>query len=134
MNESSTSLSNKIVLYLDTSEPKAVLRIYRNKAKLKEIKWLAHRDLSATLTQKYRELLKSVGVNQEELAGIVVFAGPGSFTGLRIGISFANSLAYGLGVPIYETRQRGEFELKKPQKIVVPFYGSEPKITISKQK
>ena len=34
------------------------------------------------------------------LQGIEVETGPGSFTGLRVGVSVANSLAYSLGIPV----------------------------------
>jgi tRNA threonylcarbamoyladenosine biosynthesis protein TsaB len=45
-------------------------------------------------------LLKQVGVDKNELGGISVASGPGSFTALRIGISSAKGLAFSLGIPI----------------------------------
>lgn len=35
-----------------------------------------------------------------KLKGIEVETGPGSFTGLRVGVSVANALAYSLGIPV----------------------------------
>ena len=128
----------RLYLYLDTSEPEAVLAIYNSSKKghslfIKE-SWMAHRELSATLSEKYRQLLKEASIEASNLGGIAVFVGPGSFTGLRIGISFANGLAYGLGITIYETKEKEKFTLDTPKKVAVPFYGAEPNITKPKNK
>lgn len=134
----------KYYLYLDTSEPEATIAVYECSSLrgseadvaislIKEEKWQAHRELANTLLKKYSDILKNMRIDQKDLAGICVFKGPGSFTGLRIGISFANGLAYGLKIPIYGTSKQGELDLSKPEKIIVPEYGSEPKITKSKK-
>lgn len=46
------------------------------------------------------ECLKEAKVSPKELDAIVVSKGPGSYTGLRIGVSAAKGLAYGLDIPI----------------------------------
>lgn len=158
--------SQRLFLYLDTSEPAATVSVYlcqgptlakcESRTLLGEERWLAHRELSATLSSKYEALLKVLSKKlypaepfnhltiQQSLSGIVVFVGPGSFTGLRIGISFANGLAYALGIPVYETKTKGTFIIPKSQsakggpasgrKIALPFYGAEPNITKPKNK
>lgn len=46
------------------------------------------------------ELLKETGVQPDDLDAIAVGKGPGSYTGLRIGVSFAKGMCYALDIPL----------------------------------
>ena len=46
------------------------------------------------------EILKEIGVSTHDLKAIAVSKGPGSYTGLRIGVSAAKGLCYALGIPL----------------------------------
>lgn len=56
---------------------------------------------SQQLVPHIQSLCTMTGVKQQELTGIVVSIGPGSFTGLRIGLGTAKAMAYALQIPIY---------------------------------
>jgi tRNA threonylcarbamoyl adenosine modification protein YeaZ len=62
---------------------------------------LAHRhDLSREIDGAVRALLAEAGVAAAALGGVVVSDGPGSFTGLRIGIAFAKGFCRAAGIPM----------------------------------
>ena len=55
---------------------------------------------SDDILRKIDELIKTAKIKLSGLTGIFVVKGPGSFTGLRVGISVANQFAHQLGIPI----------------------------------
>lgn len=89
-----------IILTLCTDKPEAELGLYDDQEQLGYIKWQAHRELSATIHAKIEEILNELSKSLKDIEGIVVFKGPGSFTGLRIGLTVANALAYSQDIPI----------------------------------
>jgi tRNA threonylcarbamoyladenosine biosynthesis protein TsaB len=55
---------------------------------------------SEYLTVMIHALLKALGLEKTEIKAIAVAIGPGSYTGLRIGLSVAKGLAYALSLPL----------------------------------
>lgn len=125
-----------MILAIKTDQPEAELRVLSDEEVIITHHWKAHRQLSNTLIETIEEQLKLAAVSLNDLQGIIVYKGPGSFTGLRIGITTANTLAYSLGIPVVgETSDdwlnQGVASLKSAQlaDFVMPLYGSEPIIT-----
>lgn len=107
---------------------------------IKSHEWEAGRQLSMQLPTAIDELLKSSDSEFSDLTGIIVYQGPGSFTGLRIGITIANTIAHKLNIPIVGTTgdewiNTGVDKLKeaKAGSIVMPVYGGEANITKPKK-
>lgn len=125
-----------IVLTLRTDKPDAEIALYDSGKVIAQETWLAHRKLAETIHAKIEALLHAQQKDWKDLNGIVVFEGPGSFTGLRIGISLANAIAYSLKIPIVATKsddwaQKGIDRLSagEQDEIALPFYGSSANIT-----
>lgn len=55
---------------------------------------------SSMLTVFIEEIFKEHGIRADELEAVAVGKGPGSYTGLRIGVSVAKGLAYGASIPL----------------------------------
>lgn len=132
------------ILTIKTSQPEAHIALFEvnqpNTNCLQTIKWHAHRQLSETIHKKIKYLLKVHNIDWSDIDGIVVFKGPGSFTGLRIGMSVANALAYSLNVKIVATngelwQEQGCKRLLqgKGGAVAVPEYGSPARTTTPKK-
>jgi len=129
-----------LILALRTDNPTAEIGLFEDKSKLSHASWQAGRDLSITLHQKIEDILELNNKAWQDIEGVVVYKGPGSFTGLRIGFSVANTVAYTLQIPIV-SELSGEWELLgisrllkgENEKVALPEYGSAPKTTKPKK-
>lgn len=128
-----------LILTIRTDKPEAEIGLYDSQNQLAYEVWEAHRELAETIHQKIADLLKSQNKDWNDIEGIVVYKGPGSFTGLRIGISLANTLAYSLDAPIAATQddwiENGIAKISRgcTDQIVVPEYGAPVHITKPKK-
>jgi tRNA threonylcarbamoyladenosine biosynthesis protein TsaB len=129
-----------LILTIRTDKPEAEIGIYKDTGQLDYVQWQADRQLAETIHTKLKALLDAQSLALSDVQAIVVFKGPGSFTGLRIGTSVANALADGLTIPIAGTTGKdwitqgiGRLSTGQNEHIVLPEYGSPPHITKPKK-
>jgi len=127
------------ILTIRTDKPEAELALFDNQTKQAEIVWQAHRELAETIHSKIQELLDGQHKTLQAIEAIVAFRGPGSFTGLRIGLSVANALSDGLTVPIVaaqgdDWQSTGIKRLQNDERdaLAMPEYGAPVRITQQK--
>lgn len=98
--------------------------------------WHAGRQLAKELLAAIHDLLESQEKDWQDLTGIIVYKGPGSFTGLRIGVTVANTIAYAQHIPViaaegdnWITNGITRLHNKQDDRIALPHYGAEAHIT-----
>jgi len=87
-------------LAIDTSTDTASLALIQDGQVLAELTWRSGQNHSTQLLPNLNHLLNQSKLHLQSLTGIIVARGPGSFNGLRVGISTAKGLAFSLGIPI----------------------------------
>jgi tRNA threonylcarbamoyladenosine biosynthesis protein TsaB len=86
------------LLALETSGATAGIALWEGGV-VAEARFEHQRQLSRDLAARVAALLAEADWAPGSLAGVAVSVGPGSFTGLRIGVTTAKSLAYALDLP-----------------------------------
>lgn len=87
-------------LAIDTSTETASLAIVQESQVLAELTWYCRQNHSVELMPSINRLLEQASLSLKSLSGVIVARGPGSFNGLRVGVSTAKGLAFSLGVPL----------------------------------
>ncbi len=129
-----------LVLTLRTDNPQAEIGLFEDGKQLVYETWEAHRQLAETLHTKLAEMLAEQSKQWSDIEGVVAYEGPGSFTGLRIGLSVANALAASYQLPVVGATgdtwiQEGSNLLIDGSKntVVLPEYGAPVHITQPKK-
>lgn len=89
-----------LILNIDTSAAKAAVTIAANGVVLQEAVNADQKDHAAFLHPAIQSILKRAGGSLSDLAAIAVNYGPGSYTGIRVGMSSAKGLCYALNKPL----------------------------------
>ena len=125
-----------LILTIRTDNPVAEIGLYQDGRQVDYVKWDADRKLAETIHQQIQNLLVKNNQSLDKLEGLGVYEGPGSFTGLRIGLSVANALAASLKIPIVSSTgddwtEQSEQKLSDGQNetVALPEYGALPNIT-----
>ena len=128
-----------MIILLDTSSPVCKLSIIDGDKRY-DTEWQSDRELAKGLLEYLSDNLKSHNKTWSDITAIGVFKGPGSFTGLRIGLTVMNTIADSLGIPIvggcgdkWQDEVINRIDIGENDKIVLPYYGSEANITVPKK-
>ena len=92
-------VTGRPLLAIDSSTEQAGVGLFDG-ARVTEVSWAAGRTQTTSLLGQVERVLTLHGVVAAELGAIAVATGPGTFNGLRVGISVAKGLVLGLGVPL----------------------------------
>lgn len=93
-------------LYIDTSDSEKITLGLDGK----RFQSSARKGASQRLLAFIDDVLKKEGASLDKITKIEVNTGPGSFTGLRVGVSVANTLGWTLGIPVNgKNINKGEF-------------------------
>ncbi len=130
-----------MLLGVRTDSPVVELYLYSATGELlAESTWAADRQLAHGLLQKLNVFLSEHDATFEKLTGLFALEGPGSFTGLRIGLTVLNTLSYTQSIPV--VGERGETWREKAvqrllagenDQLIIPFYGADARITQPKK-
>lgn len=128
-----------MILLLDTSTPTARMTIAIDNSEA-TYEWEAGRELAKGLIGWVEKTLQEQELAIADIGSIGVYAGPGSFTGLRIGITVANTLADSLGVAIvaatgddWRESCLGRLRSGADDRIALPLYDRDANITMPRK-
>ena len=124
-----------MILLLDTSTPVCKLTLVNGENRYED-EWQADRTLADNLLEYLKTHLQTQGANWDDVTGIGAFQGPGSFTGLRIGLTVLNTWADAKNIPIvgatgddWKNVAIARLESGDNDRLVMPIYGREANIT-----
>ncbi|MGP0584094.1 tRNA (adenosine(37)-N6)-threonylcarbamoyltransferase complex dimerization subunit type 1 TsaB [Paenibacillus timonensis] len=101
MNEYENIRPPQRLLAFDTATSSLAVAVTEGGRVLAERNIHAERNHSAYLVTAIGECLKAAGLAKQDIDGIAVGIGPGSYTGIRIAVTTAKTLAWSLRLPVY---------------------------------
>lgn len=91
---------NMITLFLDTSNTKLIVGIYKENTCLFKSETEVLKDLSSKVLPTIKESLNEVKLTVNDINKILVVNGPGSFTGIRVGVTITKTMAWAKKIAI----------------------------------
>ena len=88
------------ILYIDTTTSNLYTAIYEDNKIITSISDSFGKDLSKVALDKIKSMLDNTNLKPNDIDKIIVVNGPGSFTGIRIGVTIAKTFAYSLNKDI----------------------------------
>lgn len=109
-----------MLLAIDTSTPQIGLALYDGAQVLAEHLWTSKARHTVELAPAVAEMLNHAGIKLDQVKALGVAIGPGSFTSLRVGLSFAKGLAFAMSLPVVGINTLDVAAAGQPANISVP--------------
>lgn len=114
-----------MLLAVDTSTTTIGIALYDDPSVIAEMQWTTTNHHTVELTTAVEQLMKRSSVKPEQLSLLVVALGPGTFTGLRIGLAFIKGLALALrqpviGIPTFDYMAAAQPPSENPMAVILP--------------
>jgi tRNA threonylcarbamoyladenosine biosynthesis protein TsaB len=93
-------MSNPLILHMETATDRCSVALSEGDELLAQMESGPERSHAKFLNRYIRETISAAGKELQEIDAVAVSKGPGSYTGLRIGVSTAKGIAYALGKPL----------------------------------
>jgi tRNA threonylcarbamoyladenosine biosynthesis protein TsaB len=128
-----------MILFIDTSDFHNLKLVLIDKVITEFVTEVAFNENYKT-NEFLEKFLKKAKVKPKDLKRVVVCSGPGSFTGIRVGVSLAQALGFALRIPVIAIpKNKIPADLMKLRTIKLPtklilHYGQKPNITKAKKK
>lgn len=95
---------DKLLLAIDTATRFASLALHSGARVRVELTWETLNRHTVELAPRIAGALAQIGASMNDVAGVAVSIGPGSFTGVRVGVAAAKGICLARGLPIYGVR------------------------------
>ncbi len=86
--------AGKVLLSIETSSSTGGLSIFNDQSLIIETMWGPEEAHSEILTEAFENILQKANLHSNLITEVLCSYGPGSFTGLRVGLNFAKSICY----------------------------------------
>jgi tRNA threonylcarbamoyladenosine biosynthesis protein TsaB len=96
-------MTDPLILHIETATDICSVALSEGDRQLSLIESAQERSHASLLNTFIRQSVAQAGKELKDLQGVAVSKGPGSYTGLRIGVSTAKGLAYALEIPLLAT-------------------------------
>lgn len=95
-----TKQRSSLTVAIDTTADIAGVALFGGDTLISELTWYSRQSHSRDLLPGLDWLLERAGRDKGEIEAVVVCLGPGSYAGMRVGVSTAKALAYGFGASL----------------------------------
>lgn len=90
-----------LTLFIDSSRKDLLLAIFKDDTVIKELNLGTNGRHSEFIMSELESMLKDLDLSLDQFDRVITTKGPGSFTGVRIGVTIAKTLCYAKKIPLY---------------------------------